>query len=60
VNGRDCAKRALEAVLLFHGAVYWDEAAREKWLELTGETECTTVVLCETARAALFALEEGE
>ena len=44
---------ALEAVLLFHGGGLWDEKKASIWQYLTGTREATTVVLCDTVRAAL-------
>ena len=45
---------ALEAVLLFHSGGPWDAAKRARWLEITGNTEATTKILCDTVRGALF------
>ena len=44
--------RALEAVLLFYHGGTWGKESREKWLELTGTEEATTVNLCKCVRAA--------
>lgn len=44
---------ALEAVLLFFSGSPWDDEKKQRWLELTGEEEATTRVLCDTARSAL-------
>lgn len=50
-------RRACEAVLLFYRAVYWDNAAADRWHELTGSREATTRVMCDTVRAALATKE---
>lgn len=44
---------ALEVVLLFHAADGWTEEKRVRWRELTGSSEATTRVLCDTVRRAL-------
>ena len=45
----------VEALLLFYEAPYWTAAERAQWLRLTGQTEATTRVLADCARAALAA-----
>jgi len=51
---------ALEAVLLFHSDTPWDLPKRNRWLILTGTTDATTKVLCDTVRKALLAhVQEG-
>lgn len=49
----DQLRTALRAALLFHSGGEWDDAKRQQWQELTGSTEATTKVLCNTVRAAL-------
>ena len=44
---------ALKAVLLFHSGGEWDSLRRAEWAALTGSSEATTKVLCDTVRAAL-------
>lgn len=61
------AKRALQAVLLFHGAGPWDGAKRMEWVNIMAEVlgekvkgntlEATTRNLCNLAREALEAPE---
>lgn len=46
-------REAVEACLLFHDAAEWDAGKRLAWHRLTGSSEATTKVLCDTARAAL-------
>lgn len=53
----DKAIKALRAVLLFHDARDWNVNKRLYWLQLTGETEATTRVLCDCVRRALGATE---
>ena len=51
---------ALEAVLLFHSDSPWDTHKSNRWLALTGTTDVTTKVLCDTVRKALQAhVQEG-
>jgi len=51
---------ALEAVLLFHSDSPWDTHKTDRWLALTGTTDVTTKVLCDTVRKALRAyVQEG-
>lgn len=45
--------RALCAVLLFHSPSLWTDTKRLCWMELTGSSEATTKVLCDTVRKAL-------
>ena len=45
------AERLARAVLLFHRGAPWTDHDREVWQALTGESEATTRVLCELARA---------
>lgn len=45
--------RALEAVLLFYSVGPWTGERRAKWLEITGEGEATTKVLCDHIRGVL-------
>lgn len=49
----DCYRAALELPLLFHGGGPWDDAKRLRWVELTGNREATTKVLCDAIREAL-------
>jgi hypothetical protein len=44
------AERLARAVLLFHGAIEWNDEQRELWDALTGQKEATTRVLCDLAR----------
>ena len=46
-------KKAMLAVLLFHGGGEWTNAKREEWKRLTGKDEATTKVLCDYIRSAL-------
>lgn len=46
-------EKAVHATLLFHSASPWDAEKRELWLQVTGEAEATTKVLCDTARRGL-------
>ncbi len=50
---------ACEAVLLFHSGGEWDEAKRNEWFNLTGETDATTKIMCDTVRRALARVKEG-
>lgn len=43
----------VEALLLFHSGQPWDEAARQRWLFLTGAEVASTRTLCDAARATL-------
>ena len=44
---------ACRMVLLFHNAGYWTKANADEWANVTGETDATTRVLCDTVRRAL-------
>jgi len=46
---------ALEAVLLFQSDTPWTTHKMNRWLALTGTTDATTKVLCDTVRTALQA-----
>ena len=47
-------EKALQAVLLFHGGDEWNDAVRNRWVELVGkDREATTKGLCDCVRAAL-------
>jgi hypothetical protein len=48
----ECEK-ALELVLMFHGAGPWDPDKSLRWQELSGSPEATTKVLCDAVRQAL-------
>ena len=47
------AERLLRAVLLFYQAPEWDDAQRLEWEDITGESEATTKVLCDSIRTLL-------
>jgi len=51
---------ALEAVLLFHSDTPWTTHKLNRWLALTGATDVTTKVLCDTVRTAMQAHKEGK
>ena len=44
---------ACRMVLLFYNAGYWTKANADEWANVTGETDATTRVLCDTVRRAL-------
>lgn len=44
---------ALELVLMFYGAAYWNEPESSRWREITGKDEATTKVMCDHIRALL-------
>jgi hypothetical protein len=50
---KDLVTAALEAVLLFHSDTPWDLPKSNRWLALTGTTDVTTKVLCDTVRKVL-------
>jgi len=56
----DLVTAAVEAVLLFHSDTPWTTHKMNRWLALTGTTDVTTKVLCDTVRAALQAHKEGK
>lgn len=45
-------QQCAEATLLFHSGSPWDARKKQRWLELTGQDEATTRVLCDMQRAA--------
>jgi hypothetical protein len=58
---KDTVTAALEAVLLFYSDSPWDTGKTDIWLILTGTTDVTTKVLCDTARKALRVhVQEGD
>jgi len=57
---RDRMANALEAVLLFHSDTPWTTHKLNRWLALTGATDVTTKVLCDTVRTAMQAHKEGK
>jgi hypothetical protein len=50
---RDRMRAALNLVLTFYGAPYWDPDLRSDWKEATGSDEATTKVLCDHIRKVL-------
>lgn len=52
IRNADKMVTALRAVLLFYSPG-WTEERREEWTRLTGHSDATTAVLCETVRRAL-------
>lgn len=43
----------LSLVLLFHRGGWWTQDDIGEWLRITGKTDATTKVMCDTIRAAL-------
>lgn len=46
-------KQALRLPLLFHSGGPWTQPMQDQWLEITGTSEFTTRVMCDTIRRAL-------